>query len=88
MDSFRDKGKSAERESSRSSELLASDPALSMDSDSDDHVTVQRGRLVVKEIGEQTRKGGYHLTLVRYKHFALVQRRLIHCTPDDYNCYS
>ena len=45
-----------------------------------DHVTVRRGRVVVKEIGEQTRKGGYHLTLIRYKHFELVQRRLLHCT--------
>ena len=41
-----------------------------------DHVTVRRGRVVVKEIGEQTRKGGYHLTLIRYKHFALIQRRM------------
>ena len=50
-----------------------------------DHVTVRRGRVVVKEIGEQTRKGGYHLTLIRYKHFALVQhRRLLHCTLTHY----
>lgn len=41
-----------------------------------DETTVRRGRVVVKEIGEQTRKGGYHLTLIRYKHFALFQRRL------------
>ena len=44
--------------------------------DSDEETTVRRGRVVVKEIGEQTRKGGYHLTLIRYKHFALFQRRL------------
>ena len=37
---------------------------------------VRRGRVVVKEIGPQTRKGGYHLTLVRYKQFALFHRNL------------
>ena len=51
--------------------------------DGDGEVTVKRGRVVVKEIGEQTKKGGYHLTLVRYKHFALLQRRL-HCTLVQY----
>ena len=35
---------------------------------------VKRGRVVVKEIGNRTRSGGYHLTLVRYKHFKIFRR--------------
>lgn len=35
---------------------------------------VKRGRVVVKEIGPPTRKGGSHLTLLRYKHFALFKK--------------
>ncbi len=27
-----------------------------------------QGRVVVKEIGDRTKKGGYHLNIVRYKH--------------------
>ncbi len=34
----------------------------------------KRGRVVVKEIGPKTRKGGYLLTLIRYKQFALFRR--------------
>ena len=41
-------------------------------------VTVRRGRVVVKEIGDRTKKGGYHLTLIRYKHFDIFQRRRYH----------
>lgn len=36
---------------------------------------VKRGRVVVKEIGERTRKGSYHMTLVRYKQFALMSKK-------------
>lgn len=50
-------------------------------------VTVRRGRVVVKEIGEQTKRGGYHLTLIRYKHYALLQRRM-HSTFTFYNTHS
>ena len=35
---------------------------------------IKRGRVVVKEIGPPTRKGGSHLTLLRFKHFALLKR--------------
>ena len=35
---------------------------------------VRRGRVEVKEIGARTRKGGYILTLMRYKHFAAFRR--------------
>ena len=31
---------------------------------------MRRGRVEVLEIGERTRKGGYHLTLLRYKHYS------------------
>ena len=31
--------------------------------------TVRRGRVEVMEIGERTRKGGYHVTVKRFKHF-------------------
>ncbi len=37
---------------------------------------VKRGRVVVKEIGPRTRKGGYHLTLMRYKQFEIIKRNL------------
>ncbi|CAI8017779.1 hypothetical protein GBAR_LOCUS10736, partial [Geodia barretti] len=30
---------------------------------------VRRGRVEVMEIGERTRKGGYHVTVKRFKHF-------------------
>ena len=73
VDSVRDKRKSVTQESSKESS------SGSEQGTEGDHVTVRRGRVVVKEIGEQTRKGGYHLILMRYKHFALVQRRLLHC---------
>ena len=33
-------------------------------------VMVKRGRVELTKIGEKTRKGGYRLTLTRYKHFA------------------
>ena len=36
---------------------------------------IKRGRVVVKEIGPRTRKGGYRLTLLRYKHYALFRRK-------------
>ena len=36
---------------------------------------VKRGRVVVAEIGQRTRKGGYHLTLLRFKHYALFRRQ-------------
>ena len=49
--------------------------------DGDKVVTVRRGRVLVKEVGEQTKKGGYHLTLVRYKHFALFQKKLYSTRP-------
>ena len=42
--------------------------------DSREGSLVKRGRVVVKEIGPQTKKGGYHLTLVRYKQYALFRR--------------
>ena len=32
----------------------------------------KRGRVVVKEIGEQTRKGRWCVTLLRHKHFAVI----------------
>lgn len=35
---------------------------------------VKRGRVVVKEIGPPTKKGGSHLTLLRSKHFALFKK--------------
>ena len=79
VDSVQDKRKTATQDSSSGS-LSGSEQG-----DESDHVTVRRGRVVVKEIGEQTRKGGYHLTLVRYKHFALIQRRLLHCTMIHHN---
>ena len=34
---------------------------------------IKRGRVVVKEIGPQTKKGKYHVTLVRYKQFELTE---------------
>lgn len=34
---------------------------------------VKRGRVVVKEIGSPTRKGGSHLILLRFKHFQLFK---------------
>ena len=36
---------------------------------------VKRGRVVVTEIGARTRRGGYRLTLLRYKHYALFRRQ-------------
>ena len=30
---------------------------------------VKRGRVEVVEIGPRTRKGGYHVTVTRFKHF-------------------
>ena len=41
---------------------------------SHDDDAIMRGRVVVKEIGERTRKGGYHLTLIRYKQYALFRK--------------
>ena len=35
---------------------------------------VKRGRVEVLEIGERTRRGGYHLTLLRYKHYSQFHR--------------
>lgn len=46
------------------------------DGDGRAEVTVRRGRVLVKEVGERTKKGGYHLTLIRYKHFSLFQKKL------------
>ena len=40
----------------------------------DNDEIIVRGRVVVKEIGERTRKGGYHMTLFRYKHYALFRK--------------
>ena len=39
---------------------------------------IRRGRVIVQEIGSRTRCGGYHLTLTRYKHYAIFHRNL--CT--------
>ena len=75
VDSVQDKRKSVTPDSSKRSPSGSEQGAAE-----GDYVTVRRGRVVVKEIGEQTRKGGYHLTLIRYKHFALIQRRQLHCT--------
>ena len=36
----------------------------------------RRGRVVVEEIGARTKRGGYHLTLTRYKHYAIFHRNL------------
>ena len=36
-------------------------------------VVVRRGRVVVKEIGQRTKKGGYRLTLARTKHYSLFR---------------
>ena len=36
---------------------------------------MKRGRVVVKEIGLPTKKGGFHLTLLRFKHFALFNKK-------------
>ena len=33
----------------------------------------RRGRVVVKQIGEQTRKGRWHVTLFRHKHFSTIR---------------
>ena len=52
--------------------------------DTGGEVTVRRGRVVVKEIGDRTKKGGYHLTLIRYKHFDLFQRRRYHTIVEQY----
>ena len=79
VDSVRDKRRTVTQDSGSGS------PSGSEQGSEGDHVTVRRGRVVVKEIGEQTRKGGYHLTIIRYKHFALIQRRL-HCTIIHHNC--
>ena len=35
---------------------------------------VKRGRVEVLEIGERTRRGGYHLTLLRYKYYSQFHR--------------
>lgn len=51
-------------------------PKVVGDNNSGDEELVKRGRVVVKEIGEQTRKGGYHMTLVRIKQFALFHRKI------------
>ena len=37
---------------------------------------IRRGRVVVQEIGTRTKRGGYHLTLTRYKHYAIFHRNL------------
>lgn len=37
---------------------------------------VKRGRVVVQEIGSRTKRGGYHLTLIRYKQYAIFHRNL------------
>ena len=36
---------------------------------------IKRGRVVITEIGPRTKKGGYHLTLTRHKHFDLFRRK-------------
>ena len=45
------------------------------DSSSDGGV-VRRGRVVVLEIGEKTKKGGYHMKLSRCKSYAVFNRKL------------
>jgi hypothetical protein len=84
VDSVRDKRKKVTQDSGGGSPSAGSEQGQS----EGDHVTVRRGRVIVKEIGEQTRKGGYHLTLIRYKHFALVQRRLLHYTMIHHSSYN
>ena len=37
---------------------------------------IRRGRVVVEEIGTRTKRGGYHLTLTHYKHYAIFHRNL------------
>ena len=37
---------------------------------------VKRGRVVVLEIGERTKKGGYHMKLSRCKNYAVFKRKL------------
>lgn len=71
------------RLTTHSSEGLQSGPEEADDTGGDGGrmVTVRRGRVLVKEVGEQTKKGGYHLTLVRYKHFALFQKKLYSTHP-------
>lgn len=49
---------------------------------------VRRGRVVVKEIGPRTRKGGYHLTLMRYKQFEVFKRNLSSITVTTLRSYS
>lgn len=46
------------------------------DGDDEGVAMVKRGRVEVVEIGEQTKKGGYHLTLTRYKHFSKFQIKI------------
>ena len=51
--------------------LSNSDGAINSDKSEEGGVgVVRRGRVEVVEIGERTRKGGYRLTLNRYKHFS------------------
>ena len=71
------------RLTTHSSEGLQSGSEEVGDSGGDDGrvITIRRGRVLVKEVGEQTKKGGYHLTLVRYKHFALFQKKLYSTHP-------
>lgn len=33
----------------------------------------KKGRVVVKQIGQQTRKGRWQVTLLRHKHFAIIR---------------
>ena len=35
----------------------------------DEVSVVRRGRVKVVEIGERTKRGGYHVTVTRFKHF-------------------
>ena len=47
---------------------------------------LRRGRVVIKEIsGTQTKKGRYHMTLIRYKHYALFTRNLFTSATISYN---
>ena len=55
-------------------DIVEVDTVLKPGEDSREGSLVKRGRVVVKEIGPQTKKGGYHLTLIRYKQYALFRR--------------
>ena len=74
--------------------MIEVDTILKPGDDSREGSLVKRGRVVVKEIGPQTKKGGYHLTLVRYKQYALFRRNFSSWTSqisehyrETYNCH-